>query len=95
MMAYRAAGITVPRTAAAQYRFGVTVPIGREKPGDLVFAIGSDGSPADPGHVGIVIGHGQMIDAPHTGAVVRIDDYRRRVDLVGFTDPGRNAASGP
>jgi len=36
-------------------------------PGDLVFFTGSDGSRADPGHVGIVVGHDEMIDAPQTG----------------------------
>ena len=35
-------------------------------PGDLVFFNGL-------GHVGIYIGGGQFVDAPHTGSVVRID----------------------
>ena len=36
-------------------------------PGDLVFFTGSDGTKASPGHVGIVVGHDEMIDAPQTG----------------------------
>jgi len=33
-------------------------------PGDLVFFVGSDGTRSNPGHVGIVVGHDEMIDAP-------------------------------
>jgi hypothetical protein len=42
------------------------------KPGDLVFFTGSDGSPASPGHVGIYVGNGEMIDAPYTGTKVQV-----------------------
>jgi len=41
-----------------------------------------------PGHVGIVIGDGLMIDAPFTGADVRIEPYSAVPGLVGFTRPG-------
>jgi cell wall-associated NlpC family hydrolase len=37
--------------------------------------------------VGIYVGAGEMIDAPHTGAVVRFDDAGQS-DLVGATRPG-------
>ena len=67
--AERAAGRSVPRTAQAQHDMArPSLPPGR--PGDLAF-FGS--SPADIGHVGLIIGSGLMIDAPHTGAVVRIE----------------------
>jgi len=42
------------------------------KPGDLVFIPGSDGTMADPGHVGMCIGHGLLIQAPHTGDTVKL-----------------------
>ena len=42
------------------------------QPGDLVFFAGSDGSASSPGHVGIYIGNGEMIDAPHTGTSVQV-----------------------
>ena len=44
----------------------------------------------DPGHVGIVIGHGQMIEAYATGYPVRVASWHRS-DLVGFTEPGGGA----
>ncbi len=67
--AYASAGITIPRVAQAQYNAGPQVG-GALKPGDLVF-FGS--GPTGVSHVGIYIGGGQMIDAPHTGAVVRVE----------------------
>ncbi|NYJ76270.1 NlpC/P60 family protein [Allobranchiibius huperziae] len=65
--AYSHAGLTLPRTAAAQqaYMRSTSSPL----PGDLVFF----GSPAY--HVGIYLGNGQMIAAPYPGAVVRIQTY--------------------
>ena len=47
----------------------VSVPRNQLQPGDLVFFNGLD-------HVGIYIGNGYLIDAPHTGADVRIDNLR-------------------
>jgi cell wall-associated NlpC family hydrolase len=40
-----------------------------------------------PGHVGLVVGPGQMIHAPRTGDVVRYASYAARSDVVGFTRP--------
>jgi cell wall-associated NlpC family hydrolase len=72
--AYAAAGIDLPRTAQAQYDAGPAVPTGQPlQPGDLVF-FGSSSSAVE--HVGIAIGNGEMVDAPHTGAVVRIESDR-------------------
>ncbi len=73
--AYQAAGISLPRTAQAQYQAGPRLPPGAPlAPGDLVF-FGT--SPAHVTHVGMVIGLGQMIDAPHAGAFIRIEPYAR------------------
>jgi cell wall-associated NlpC family hydrolase len=77
MMAYRAAGITLPRTTFQQVHAGTPVySLVQLQPGDLLFTPGSDGSPENPGHVGIYIGtrHGQglVIEAPHTGANIMI-----------------------
>ena len=87
MMAYRAAGITIPRTSQQQWAAGPQVPASQVQPGDLVFFAGSDGTVTAPGHVGIVTGHGTMIDAPYTGQVVREESFSGSMDLVGFTRP--------
>ena len=42
------------------------------QPGDLVFFKGSDSRGGLPGHVGVYIGNGQMIDEPHTGSSAQI-----------------------
>jgi cell wall-associated NlpC family hydrolase len=87
MMAYRAAGITIPRTSQQQWTYGTRIPASRARPGDLVFFAGSDGTMTAPGHVGIVTGHDTMIDAPFTGQVVREETFSGSTDLAGFTRP--------
>ncbi len=82
--AYAAAGIQLPRTAQAQHDAGPPVPAGRPlQPGDLVF-FGPDLAHVD--HVGILVNATQMVDAPHTGAVVRVEPYQWS-DYLGATDP--------
>ena len=92
MMAYRAAGIDIPRTSEEQWIWGPRVPAGHEQPGDLVFFAGSDGTTTSPGHVGLVIGHGEMIEAYATGFPIRISPYgpggaAGDTSPVGFTRP--------
>ncbi len=83
--AYRTAGIDLPRVAQAQFDAGPAVPASATvRPGDLVF-YGSGPSGVD--HVGLYVGAGEMIDAPHTGALVRFDDAHG-AGLVGATRPG-------
>jgi cell wall-associated NlpC family hydrolase len=82
--AYAAAGIQIPRTAQTQYNAGPRVPPGHPVlPGDLVF-FGT--GPDAVTHVGIAISSEDMIDAPHQGAVVRIERIWRS-SLVGATRP--------
>ena len=64
MYVYAQLGISLPHYTVAQWN--ATQPVSSPSPGDLVFFDGL-------GHVGIYIGNGQMVDAPHTGSVVRID----------------------
>jgi cell wall-associated NlpC family hydrolase len=53
-------------------------------PGDLVFfGTGPDGV----SHVGIFVGNGVMVDAPHTGADVRLDQINGFEQIVGVTAP--------
>jgi peptidoglycan DL-endopeptidase CwlO len=75
---FRQAGVSLPRVADAQAAATRHVTYAQALPGDLVFF----DSP-DIGHVGIYLGGGMMIDAPHTGAVIRIESIWWPT-LVGF-----------
>jgi cell wall-associated NlpC family hydrolase len=70
---YGRLGVSLPRVAADQYRAGRHVARSVLRAGDLVFFDGLD-------HVGIYIGGGRFIHAPHTGDVVRISS------LTGWYD---------
>jgi cell wall-associated NlpC family hydrolase len=73
MMAYRAAGIDLPRTTFQQVNVGTPVySLSQLQPGDLLFTAGSDGSATDPGHVSMYIGSGLVIQAPETGKPIMI-----------------------
>jgi len=87
MMAYRAAGIDIPRTAELQWLWGPRVPPGHVEPGDLVFFAGSDGTTTSPGHVGLVIGHNLMIEAYATGFPIRISAFGNSKAAAGDTNP--------
>lgn len=89
-VAFSAAGIHLPRTAEAQYDIGPHLPSGEPLlAGDLVFF---GASPAHVTHVGIVVGAGVMVDAPFTGAVVRLEPYQRP-SLLGATRPALASGS--
>ena len=76
MMAYEAAGISLPRTTFQQVDVGTAVYSDSQlEPGDLLFTPGSDGTAADPGHVGIYIGSGLVIQAPETGEDIEITPF--------------------
>jgi peptidoglycan DL-endopeptidase CwlO len=66
MYVYEQVGVSLPHYTGAQWGMGVPVAYSDLQPGDLVFFDGL-------GHVGIYIGGGEFIHAPHTGDVVRID----------------------
>lgn len=87
--AYAAARIAIPRTAEQQWAQLPHVPLDELRPGDLVFFNLGEFLPGLPGHVGLYLGHGFMIDAPHTGAHVRIEPLLGFGDLVGATRPGQ------
>lgn len=87
--AYKQLGIDLPALTFSQKEYGAPVSFDKMQPGDLILKHGSQG---DFGHVGIYIGGGQVIDAPHTGATVRVtsvDNWsdaqavRRIVDAQG------------
>ncbi|HEY2072500.1 MAG TPA: NlpC/P60 family protein [Gaiellaceae bacterium] len=66
MYVYAQVGVSLPHYTGAQWQMGVPVAESDLEPGDLVFFDGL-------GHVGLYIGGGEFIHAPHTGDVVRID----------------------
>jgi cell wall-associated NlpC family hydrolase len=91
--AYAAAGIAIPRVAAAQFASGPALAPGAAlAPGDLVFF---GPRPGDATHVGMVVDpSGLMVDAPHTGAEVRVESFPLVVGsewgsdvLLGATTP--------
>jgi cell wall-associated NlpC family hydrolase len=63
--AWKAAGVSLPRTTYDQVNAGTTVSLTDARPGDLIFFYD------DISHVGIYIGNGMMIHAPKPGAYVR------------------------
>ncbi|MFD8083439.1 NlpC/P60 family protein [Kitasatospora sp. NPDC059722] len=73
--AYAHAGVTLPRTTFEQVKTGTRVSPDDVKPGDLVFNAGSDGSDDSPGHVGMYVGNGWIVEAPRTGVQTRTVAY--------------------
>jgi cell wall-associated NlpC family hydrolase len=63
---YRHFGILLPHSSYAQFGVGRRVPRRALRPGDLVFFDGI-------GHVGMYVGHGRFIHAPHSGTRVRVE----------------------
>lgn len=63
-----------PRTSEEQWAWVSHIDQSAAGAGDLVFFVGAEGDPP-PGHVGIVVSAGRMIDAPYTGTVVRYDNF--------------------
>ena len=66
MYAWAAAGVSLPHSSSVQSTMGTPVSISSLMPGDLVFYY----SPVS--HVGMYIGNGQVVHAPHTGTTVQI-----------------------
>jgi peptidoglycan DL-endopeptidase CwlO len=65
MYAYAQVGVSLPHSSYALWGVGVPVPRDQLEPGDLVFFDGL-------GHMGIYIGGGEFVHAPHTGTVVQV-----------------------
>jgi len=87
--AYRAAGISLPRTSREQWYAGRHVSLGELQPGDLLFWAYDPGNPATIHHVALYAGNGLMVAAPHTGDVVKVQG----VYLDGFVGAVRPGAS--
>ncbi|SNR67813.1 C40 family peptidase [Actinomadura mexicana] len=82
MKAWAAAGVGITRTTNSQYAATKRVAKSNLQPGDLVFF-------SSLGHVGLYVGGGKMIHAPHTGDVVRIADITSGYYLSNYYGAGR------
>ena len=90
--AYKRVGIDLPRVTYDQVKQGEAVNgIQNAVPGDLIFGVGDGGR--TNGHVGIYMGGGKWVEAPHTGAVVRISDIPKNITAIRRIIPNQPAAA--
>ncbi|MDH6118252.1 bifunctional lytic transglycosylase/C40 family peptidase [Kitasatospora sp. GAS204B] len=90
--AYASVGITLPRVANDQWYAGPHPSRDQLRPGDLVFFATDLSDPRTIHHVGIYVGGGYMINAPHTGAVIRYDSIDQK-EYIGATRVTQDGAA--
>ncbi|WVH83919.1 NlpC/P60 family protein [Lentzea sp. DG1S-22] len=71
MYAFAGVGVYLPHYSGYQYNSGRKVPLAQMAPGDMIFW-----GPGGGTHVALYLGGGMMVEAPHSGAVVRISPVR-------------------
>ncbi|GGU34337.1 NlpC/P60 family protein [Lentzea flava] len=71
MYAFAGVGVYLPHYSGYQYNAGRKVPLSQMAPGDMIFW-----GPGGGTHVALYLGGGMMVEAPHSGAVVRISPVR-------------------
>ncbi|MCW2945347.1 MAG: hypothetical protein JWR24_2064 [Actinoallomurus sp.] len=72
MWAYRQVGVNLPHYGGDQWNAGIHIPRSQLEPGDLVFFY------SDIHHMGMYLGDGKFVHAPHTGDHVRVADLSTR-----------------
>jgi hypothetical protein len=88
-LVYRQLGVDLPRVSTDQAKVGTpVVSLAQAQPGDLL----AFGSPVD--HVGIYLGQGQMIEAPHPGAAVRVAAVAATPTAIRRVLPADGAGAG-
>jgi cell wall-associated NlpC family hydrolase len=87
MVAWEHAGVQLAHWTGYQWESGPHVPLDQLQRGDLVFFATDTADPSTIHHVGIYIGNGMMVDAPYTGAFVRIDSIYSVGGLIGAVRP--------
>ncbi|UBU17909.1 C40 family peptidase [Nonomuraea gerenzanensis] len=92
--AWSKAGIRIGGTTYEQVNKGRKVSRAEVRPGDLVF-YDTDTSRPGPDHVGLAVSNTQMVNAPSTGAVVRLDAIDRRSYLTAVRPSAEQPAGGP
>ena len=80
--AYATVGINLPRVTSTQIRAGARIPLSQARVGDLVFWATDPTDAWAVYHVGLYLGTGLVVEAPYTGAKVRITPLRANA-LVG------------
>ena len=87
MDAWARAGVQLAHWTGYQWLSGPQVPLDDLQRGDLLFYATDNSDPATIHHVGIYIGNGMMVDAPYTGAFVRIDSIYQPGIPIGAIRP--------
>jgi peptidoglycan DL-endopeptidase RipA len=75
LYAFNGVGVNLPRVSRNQFHAGEKVPVSDVRPGDMLF-YQNPGAPIH--HVAMYVGDGKMIEAPYTGASVRVTPMRTR-----------------
>jgi cell wall-associated NlpC family hydrolase len=87
MEAWAHAGVSLLHYTGYQWEEGPHVPLDELQRGDLLFYATNNSDPSTIHHVGIYIGNGMMVDAPYTGAFVRIDSIYQPGIPIGAVRP--------
>ena len=87
MKAWAHAGVQLLHYTGYQWEEGPHVPLTELQRGDLLFYATDNSDPATIHHVGIYIGNAMMVDAPYTGAFVRIDSIYAPGTPIGAIRP--------
>ena len=87
MVAWAHAGVSLLHFTGYQWDEGPHVPLDQLQRGDLLFYATNNSDPDTIHHVGIYIGNGMMVDAPFTGADVRIDSIYQPGTPIGAVRP--------
>jgi cell wall-associated NlpC family hydrolase len=87
MMAWARAGVQLLHYTGYQWEEGPHVPLNELQRGDLLFYATNTSDPSTIHHVAIYIGNGMMVNAPYTGAFVRIDSIYAPGGLIGAVRP--------
>lgn len=84
--AWSKAGVSIGSSTGPQWHSGKHVDRSQLQPGDLVFFAYTPRNPSAIHHVGLYIGKGKMVHAPHTGSHVQIAPMSRS-DYAGAVRP--------
>jgi cell wall-associated NlpC family hydrolase len=87
MVAWAHAGVQIAHWTGYQWNSGPHVPVSQLQRGDLLFYATNTSDPNTIHHVAIYIGNGMMVNAPYTGAFVRIDGMYEPGGLIGAVRP--------